>query len=155
MTMVRLCDDGVLLAKVESWSYDFYLLCPDLTCILGSILRYAEDWELMPGLNDESIAPLVARITDKTTYNAFIHTSLEESLRAHGVDTVVVTGTLTNLCCETTARDAFCRNFEVVVVSDGCAAETPKHHQMALENLEFGFADVREIKQIMEDVEKL
>ena len=118
-------------------------------------MRFSEDWQLMPGLNDESIAPHAARITDKTSYNAFLHTSLEDLLRERGVDTVVIAGTITNLCCETTARDAFCRNFEVVVLSDGCSAETARHHETALENLAFGFADIQEIKQVMDEVDKL
>ena len=109
----------------------------------------------MPGLDDEKIAPPSARITDKTTYNAFLRTSLEDSLRARGVDTVVITGTLTNLCCETTARDAFCRDFDVVVVDDGCAAAQEDHHRATLENLEFGFAEIYTIKSVMEQVKRL
>ncbi|KAJ3534579.1 hypothetical protein NM688_g7111 [Phlebia brevispora] len=137
---------------------------PDDNCTLvrrwgppgqGSILRYSDEWNLMPGLNDEAVAPHSCRITGKSTYNAFLQTPLEESLRRHGVNTVVVSGTLTNLCCETTAREAFCRNFDVVVLDDGCAAANSKHHRMALENLEFGFAEIWSIQDAMDELNKL
>ena len=108
----------------------------------------------MTSLNTETIAPTKSRITTKSTYNAFLDTNLEELLKAQDIDTVVITGTLTNLCCETTARDAFCRNFEVVVVDDGCAAASERHHRAALENLEFGFADVWTIKQVLQELDE-
>ncbi|EPQ57009.1 Isochorismatase hydrolase, partial [Gloeophyllum trabeum ATCC 11539] len=103
----------------------------------GSILRYSDDWKLMPEL--DKLAAHDERLEDKSQYDAFLNTALEERLRARGVTTVVITGTLTNLCCETTAREAFCRDFEVVVLDDGCAAASAKHHRATLENIEFGF----------------
>ena len=121
----------------------------------GSILRFSDEWRVLPGLDDENVAPLASRITDKATYNSFLQTPLEDMLRSRGVDTVVITGTLTNLCCETTAREAYCRNFEVVIVDDGCAAASDRHHRMTLENLEFGFAEIWKIKEVTKEIGRL
>ena len=49
-------------------------------------------------------------------------TSFEERLRQRGVETVLIAGCTTNICCESTARDAMQRNFGVVVLADACAA---------------------------------
>ena len=48
---------------------------------------------------------------EKTQYDAFLHSSLEETLHAHQIEQVVITGVMTHLCCETTARSAFMRGF--------------------------------------------
>jgi nicotinamidase-related amidase len=61
-------------------------------------------------------------IVDKLFYSGFHNTDLDTILRARDVDTVVICGTVTNVCCETTARDAAHREYKVVVLSDACAA---------------------------------
>jgi nicotinamidase-related amidase len=58
---------------------------------------------------------------DKPRFGAFHGTDLERMLRARGVDTVIITGISTNVCCETTAREATVRDFRVFFVSDGTA----------------------------------
>ena len=60
-------------------------------------------------------------ILDKPRYGAFTRTDLESRLRARGVDTVIVTGIATNICCETTAREASQLDFHVFFLSDGTA----------------------------------
>lgn len=57
----------------------------------------------------------------KTNFGAFTATTLEPMLRARGIDTVVVGGIATNVCCETTAREAHAREFRVLFLSDGTA----------------------------------
>ena len=61
------------------------------------------------------------RILDKSRYGAFHGTDLETSLRSRGIDTVLITGIATNICCETTAREAAQRDFHVVFLADGTA----------------------------------
>ena len=51
---------------------------------------------------------------------------LPERLRARGFDTVLITGTVTNVCCESSARDANMTNFRTIMVSDGNAAAPRK-----------------------------
>lgn len=60
-------------------------------------------------------------LLEKPRYGAFHATDLELILRSKGIDTVIVTGICTNVCCETTAREAAVRDFKVVFTSDGTA----------------------------------
>ncbi len=69
-----------------------------------------------------------------------IGTSLEQELRSRGVEQVVVTGVMTHLCCETTARTAFVRGFEVFFCVDGTATYTEAFQRASLLNLAHGFA---------------
>lgn len=96
--------------------------------------------ELWPGL-EVGAADL---IVDKTRYSAFIQGSsdIEAVLRREGIDTVLVTGTVTNTCCESTARDAMMRNFRTVMISDANAARTDEAHMAALINFYLSFGDV-------------
>ncbi|MDP3185375.1 MAG: isochorismatase family protein [Anaerolineales bacterium] len=78
-------------------------------------------------------------ILRKSQYDAFYETRLESDLRAGGVGEVVITGVMTHLCCETTARSAFMRGFEVFFVMDGTATYNESFHQATLLNLAHGF----------------
>lgn len=62
-------------------------------------------------------------ILDKPRYGAFTGTDLESRLRSQGIDTVIVTGIATNICCETTAREASQLDFHVFFLSDGTATQ--------------------------------
>jgi ureidoacrylate peracid hydrolase len=81
---------------------------------------------------------------EKTRYSAFIQGSsnLDELLRSLGIDTVIVVGTLTNVCCESTVRDAMMLNYKTVFVSDANAALTDEDHNATLRNMLRIFADV-------------
>ncbi len=76
----------------------------------------------------------------KHQYDAFYGTELEQMLRAGGVGEVVVTGVMTHLCCETTARSAFMCGFEVFFAADGTATYTEAFHCASVLNLAHGFA---------------
>ena len=79
-------------------------------------------------------------VIPKTQYDAFYNTPLEETLRGRGVEQVIVTGVMTHLCCETTARSAFVRGFEVFFCADGTATYTKELHRSTLLNLSHGVA---------------
>jgi ureidoacrylate peracid hydrolase len=83
-------------------------------------------------------------VVEKSHYSAFIQGSsnLEDILRARGIDTVLVTGTVTGVCCESTARDAMMRNFRTVMISDGNASRTDEEHNAALIAFYHTFGDV-------------
>ncbi|HEX3973573.1 MAG TPA: isochorismatase family cysteine hydrolase [Stellaceae bacterium] len=68
---------------------------------------------------------------------------LPETLRERGIDTVLITGVLTNICCESSARDAATLGFRVVMVADANAARSDEEHQSALYNILRNFGDVR------------
>ena len=77
---------------------------------------------------------------EKTQYDAFLGTLLEETLRAHQIEQVVIAGVMTHLCCETTARSAFMRGFEVFFAVDGTATYNEDLHRASLLTLSHGFA---------------
>lgn len=60
-------------------------------------------------------------LLDKPRFGAFHGTDLELILHSRGIDTVIITGIATNVCCETTAREATVRDFRVFFLSDGTA----------------------------------
>jgi ureidoacrylate peracid hydrolase len=80
----------------------------------------------------------------KNRYSAFIpgSSALERVLRGMGIDTVLVAGTKTNVCCESTARDAMMLNFKTIMVSDGNAAMTDEDHNASLIGFYLIFGDV-------------
>jgi isochorismate hydrolase len=75
----------------------------------------------------------------KTRYSAFHGTELEEVLYKNNVKSVVITGVMTHLCCETTARDAFMRDYEVFFAVDGTATQNEELHISSLRTLSHGF----------------
>jgi bifunctional isochorismate lyase/aryl carrier protein len=76
----------------------------------------------------------------KTQYDAFHGTELDHVLKDHGAEGVVVTGVMTHLCCETTARAAFVRGFYVYFAVDGTATYNEAYHRATVLNLSHGFA---------------
>jgi isochorismate hydrolase len=94
----------------------------------------------------------VGTLIQKNQYDAFYHTSLDEMLHARGVTQLVICGVMTHLCCETTARSAFMRGFEVFFPVDGTATYNLAYHKASLLNLAHGFASVVLIKDILEAI---
>lgn len=88
-------------------------------------------------------------IVVKHQYDGFLNTGLDPLLRNKGVRQVVVCGVLTNLCCETTARSAFMRGFEVYFVEDGTATFSKDMHEATLLNLSYGFATLTTIDAVI------
>jgi nicotinamidase-related amidase len=78
----------------------------------------------------------------KHTYDAFFGTELDPRLRAADASTVIITGTLTNYCCEATARAAFDRGYHVVFASDLTATDSPSGHVATLRTMRRGYARV-------------
>lgn len=97
-------------------------------------------YDLFPDLKVEPADLIVV----KKRYSAFIQGSsdIEDVLRKRGLDTLLITGTVTNVCCESTARDAMMRNFKTVMVTDGNAANTDEDHNAALANFYLTFGDI-------------
>lgn len=88
----------------------------------------------------------------KNRYSALVPGSsqLERMLRSLDIDTLLICGTKTNICCESTARDAMMMDFKVVMVSDGTAALSDEEHRTALENIIQQFGDVMAVDEILE-----
>jgi nicotinamidase-related amidase len=90
-------------------------------------------------------------VLDKHRYGAFScpARALPDALSRLGARMLIVTGTLTNCCCESTAREANMAGYKVIVVSDACAAVTDAEHNAALLNLRINFADVRRTREVL------
>jgi ureidoacrylate peracid hydrolase len=81
---------------------------------------------------------------NKNRYSALIGASsdLDDVLKKNGIDTLLVAGTKTNVCCECTARDAMMLDYKVVMLSDCTAALSDEEHRATLENMIQQFGDV-------------
>lgn len=76
----------------------------------------------------------------KHTYSAFYDTDLESHLKELGKTEVIITGVMTNCCCETTAREAFIRGFRVFFSTDATATCNEDLHHSTLKTLAYAFA---------------
>jgi len=94
-------------------------------------------WPLLEVLPEDEIVR-------KYRFSAFLPgaSDLPQRLRARGFDTVIITGTVTNVCCESSARDAMMTNFKVIMVTDGNAAQTMEEHRASLIAFYLTFGDV-------------
>ena len=92
----------------------------------------------------------------KKRYSAFIQGSsgLEAHLRGRGIDTLLIAGTATNVCCESTARDAMMLNFKVTMVSDACATFSDEEHHASLSGFYATFGDVQTVMQAIAALER-
>jgi ureidoacrylate peracid hydrolase len=87
----------------------------------------------------------------KYRYSAFMPGTcdLPEMLRARGIDTVLITGTMTNVCCESSARDAMMTNFKVIMVTDGNAAHSQADHDAAVSIVYRTFGDAQDTAMVL------
>lgn len=92
----------------------------------------------------------------KKRFSAFIRGSspIEKYLHARKIDTILVTGTATNVCCESTARDAMMLNFKVVMVADALAARTDELHNATLTAFYSNFGDVQNVREVLESLDR-
>ncbi|VVB62271.1 putative isochorismatase family protein [uncultured archaeon] len=115
---------------------------PNLDIDQSSFFVTGNIWHELTPQNDEIII-------HKSSYGAFFETPLETLLKNLGKDTVIISGTLTNYCCSTTARQAYERSFKVVFGSDVTAAHFPDLHEMELKVLRRGFAKVMSLNKLL------
>lgn len=99
-------------------------------------------------IND--IAPLEnEKIILKHRYSAFYNTDLETVLRCLKIEDIVISGIMTNMCCESTARDAYYRDYRVFFTADATGSINEEMHLASLLNLSFGFAYVSSTETII------
>lgn len=114
-------------------------------CIEGSWGQEVVD-ELKPNEGD--------LIVNKRRYSSFYQTDLELILRERGIDTVIITGVMTNICVRSTAHDAFFKGFNVIVPSDCCAASCQREQESSLVDINTCYGLVVESNDIIELMEK-
>jgi ureidoacrylate peracid hydrolase len=107
---------------------------------------------LWPGLD---VAEPDIRVL-KRRFSALVpgSSNLHETLQARGIDTLIITGTATNVCCESTARDAQMMNYKVIFVSDGCATYNDAIHNATLCSMMTNFADVMTTDEVVSFIRK-
>jgi len=90
-------------------------------------------------------------IISKNRFGAFIGSGgkLESLLQQRAIDTLLITGTVTNMCCETTAREAAMLSFKTIMVSDGNAGRTQEEHDATLSAFLMGMGDVHDTETIV------
>jgi ureidoacrylate peracid hydrolase len=126
---------------LTSWSTSYEMVGPKGAARRKfSLSRENKGYEIFPDLKIEKSDLIV----EKNRYSAFIQGSsnIEEVLKSRGLDTLLITGTVTNVCCESTARDAMMRNYKTVMITDGNAANTDDDHNAALNNFYLTFGDI-------------
>jgi ureidoacrylate peracid hydrolase len=139
-------------ATIASWSEYFDMLTP--------ARRARAVTNMAPGARGHELYPTLEvkpedEIVNKTRFSAFVQGSsdLPERLRAQGFDTVLITGTVTNVCCESSARDAMMLNFKTIMVSDGNAARTDAEHNATLASFYSVFGDVMDTDHLIRCLE--
>ena len=92
----------------------------------------------------------------KLRFSAFYNTDLESILRnikgRRSIDTVIICGTVTNICCESTARDAFERDYRVVFGSDITSAWSDEFQKLSLQIINYAFGWVMSYDEIIRDL---
>jgi ureidoacrylate peracid hydrolase len=135
--------------SLQSWSNWFrYFHNPHSTAgMLEAFGPGGHHWQLWPTLDVQDADVKV----EKTRFGAFVPgaSKLHETLQARGVDTLIITGTLTNCCCESTARDAMQMNYKLIFVADANAALTDAAHNGTLDNMCMLFADVMSTDEVL------
>jgi len=127
-----------------------------------ALLAGTPNVEIYAGLKPHAGDLVVA----KPRYSAFYGTDLEAILRSQGIDTLLISGTLTNVCCDSTARDAFSRDYKVIFLSDGTATRdypdlgfgpvsAEELQKVVLTVLAMSFAQVSSIDQVIAEIEQL
>jgi ureidoacrylate peracid hydrolase len=126
-----------------------YMLTPERAATrLAGLDEAAEGFKLYSELE---VLPTDLR-AKKQTYSAFMPglSNLDAQLRSRGIETVLITGTVTNVCCETSARDAMLLDYGVIMVSDANAAWTEEEHVATLNTIILYFGDVLSTDHVIE-----
>ncbi len=131
---VRHSDDPEKSSNMISWWGD--------PIVFGS-----PSWQMLSEFNTNG-----KTIIDKNQYSAFHNTSLHNILNSKKISTVVITGVMTNCCCETTARHAFMYGYNVLFVNDATSTINSELHLASLKNIAFGFGEVVNTKNILESL---
>ncbi|HEY8692074.1 MAG TPA: isochorismatase family cysteine hydrolase [Chloroflexota bacterium] len=129
---------------------------------LGAMSRcfpnsWGADWyEGFEPILDDAWSPETHEyVVTKHRYSAFWDTDMDLILRSHGIQSLIMTGEATNVCVETTARDAYMRDYSIVFVSDGTATYSEAVHEATLHNMSAHFGIVVDSDEIVAAWRKL
>lgn len=152
---MRACGGNVVwiqttaVGAVEKWrNYQTRMLTPERQRKrLAGLDEASQGFELFPSLK---VAPGDTRVK-KIRYSAFIEGSsdIDAQLRRRGIDTVLVAGTLTNVCCESTARDAMLLDYKTIMLCDANATLSDEEHAATLNTFAMFFGDVLSTDEVI------
>jgi nicotinamidase-related amidase len=133
------------------WNWSPEIAPPTRCCWPGISRSYADaESELECTAVIDELAPLPGEPqVEKYGYNGFHRTNLTDVLHARDVDTVVVTGTVTQICVEDTARGAFHEGFQTIVVADAVSSFDPELHRNTLRNIELKYGVVLSSENVL------
>ena len=100
----------------------------------------AEFYRVSPQANDF--------ITTKHRFSGFVGTDLNLVLKARGIETLLMTGVASNVCVETTARDAYNLDYQIILVEDCCGAFSAEEHASTITNISKYFGTVSDSKTL-------
>ncbi|VFQ65657.1 unnamed protein product [Cuscuta campestris] len=125
----------------------------------GMLYEWWDGDLIMDGTVEADLIPDLGRVdtdlvVEKHTYSAFRGTNLEETLCEMGAKEVIVTGVMTNMCCETMAREAFVRGFRVFFSTDATATSSAELHDATLKNMGYGFSYFVDCKSLRDAFSK-
>ena len=132
------------------------VIAPPICCCWPGVTRSYGDaaGELECTAVVDELAPLPGEPQiEKYGYGAFHRTPLTDVLRARAVDTVVISGTVTQICVEDTARGAFHEDFQTVVVADAVSSYEPDLHRATLRNIELKYGRVLTTDDLLGELE--
>lgn len=112
---------------------------------LGHCAEGSWDGEFVPAMQPRPNEIVIS----KNRFSSFFETNLDTTLRCLGVDTLVVTGIATNICVEGTVRDAFYRDYRVIVPREATASYTEAMEAGAIGNFEFAYARVAPVAEVI------
>ena len=102
---------------------------------------------------DDSVAPQPGELViNKTSSGTLNSTMLDQTLRNMGIESLVICGVTTDVCVETTARDAADRGFDVTIAEDACTAFSSDLHRAALQAFSYAFGRVRKTQELLDVV---
>jgi nicotinamidase-related amidase len=136
------------------WTWSPVIAPPTCCCWPGFRRSYGDaHGELDCTAVIDELAPLPGEPQiEKYGYSGFHRTNLTDVLRARGADTVVITGTVTQICVEDTARGAFHEGFRTVVVADAVSSFDPELHGATLRNIEMKFGRVLSADDVLAEL---
>jgi ureidoacrylate peracid hydrolase len=139
------------IATMESWPVFLGSIVPSAAAKANVLAS------LQPGSDGHKLWPLMHVksgdwIVEKNRFSAFLPSAcdLMERLERSNIDSVVIVGTLSNVCCESSARDAAMQDFKVVLVSDANACHTDEAHTATLSTIIQSFGDVRSTLEVVD-----
>ncbi len=140
-------------ASLKEWSTSYDMVLPARKAKrIEALSKGGKGYELWDALDVEPRDLMV----DKQRFSAFLPESsnIAPLLRGRGIDTVLITGTVTNVCCESSARDAMMMNFKTIMVTDGNAAANDEEHNATLVAFYLSFGDIMPTDMLIQCLER-